>query len=344
MAKRNTQQIESDFLEIKKFVKSNPSVTSLNEIATAVEITVAQVKTSLSKHPRTYSNIQQLIEKNKTIESNVESKTMHENSEDNIYHQNPEAEKNSEKSVNFVIDASLMGIENLYYVLKKISYTGSKIILTSITIKELNAMQKYNDPSGLDARRILSMAATNGKLYKCIQIDESFSSHDECIIKYCANNKDNVILITCDKTMALLARTYDVKTTFLARTNNTSFVKSHFNCKQACSKINTLYYTEVIGEKLYISNMRSENRRVAVFSEGILYDNGMHELKIGDDVYVATKKESYFTFAHYRIISITTENNSFLVYSTRIYDPVQISNLPKANYKSFLRDFRRMVN
>ena len=77
-----------------------------------------------------------------------------------------------------------------------------------------------------------------------------------------------------------------------------------------------------------------------LISNGLEYTDGEHALKIGDDIYLATKKPEYMTFAHYQITSLSAENNCKLIYSKRIYKAAEILNLPKAGYKSFMRAFK----
>ena len=78
-----------------------------------------------------------------------------------------------------------------------------------------------------------------------------------------------------------------------------------------------------------------------LISEGIEYTDGMYELKTGDDVYIATKKYDYMTFAHYKVRHLTEKNNCDLIFSRRIYDEKGVIELPQAGYKSFMRNFKR---
>jgi rRNA-processing protein FCF1 len=393
MAKRTMKQIENDFTVSRNFVKDNPSITSVKEIAVGVGLTESQVRTSLERHPRVYSKIKQLIDENiekvkaqKLAEKEaIEAKKKAEKEARKAKKEAEKAELEAKKKaknealkakkakdeaeakvsqptkaneetdtaqpvtkktqVQFVIDASITGVENLHDILNKILSTKAKIILTSITIQELDKMQRFNDTDGNDARRILGMAAANLEDFHCVCIDETAGTPDDCIIKYCADNKENVVLLTSDKTMALTARTFGVKTHFLKQTkNNTSSVKSNFIHNKTGSRTNTLYAARRIGGKLFISDFTTPYRSILVLSNGIEYNDGVRELKVGDDVYLATKKDGYLTFAHYCITSLGAEDNCKLVFSKRIYDVTEITDLPVANYKSFMREFNRRVN
>lgn len=374
MAKRTTKQIENDFIVSKNFVNANTSITSIKEIAIGVGLTVSQVRTSLERHPRVYATIKQLIDENvekvkaqklaekEAIEAKKKAKKEARMAKKEAEKAELEAKKKAEddakaneetataqpitkkSDVQFVIDASITGVENLHNILNEIRSTGSKIVLTSITIQELDKMQKFNDTDGNDARRILGMAAANPEDFHCVRIDETAETHDDCIIKYCADNKENVVLLTSDKTMALTARTFGVKTHFLKQTQNNSSTKSNFTYNNNGSRANTLYAARRVGGKLFISDFTTPYRSILVLSNGIEYKDGVRELKVGDDVYLATKKDEYLTFAHYHITSLGAENNCKLVFSKRIYDVNEIEDLSVASYKSFMREFYRRVD
>ena len=64
------------------------------------------------------------------------------------------------------------------------------------------------------------------------------------------------------------------------------------------------------------------------------------ELKIGDNVFIASKKDDCITFAHYKMISVEATNNCELIFSRRIYDYSK-PDLPKIVYKNFFKDFLR---
>ena len=61
---------------------------------------------------------------------------------------------------------------------------------------------------------VIDASITGVKDFECVVIDETLETPDDCIIKYCAGNKSNVILFTADKTMDLKARAFGVKTKF----------------------------------------------------------------------------------------------------------------------------------
>ena len=163
-------------------------------------------------------------------------------------------------------------------------------------------------------------------------IDESYDTPDDCIIQYCAKNKENVILVTSDNEMVLKARMYGIQIHYMKQ-------KPEVNKNSE----KTLYYTHRINNKLYIPLLKNNNIEIRVFSNGIEYKEGEAELKIGDDVFIACKKPEYITFAHYKMTSLYVENNCRLVYSKRIYGNENI-DMSNAAYKSFLREFKHRLN
>lgn len=203
-------------------------------------------------------------------------------------------------------------------------------------------MQKFKDFDAKWARHILAIAAENNyENFYTVLIDENLENPDECIIKYCADHKNNVVLLIADKTMALKARMYGVKVRYFKRNN--SYANSNSNVQPSVnttSIINTLFVAGKIGGKLSISDFNTDHRSVKVISNGLEYTEGVCELKIGDDVYIVKKKNKYLTFAHYTMISLEARNNCKLVYSKRIYNISEIENLPKVDYKTFIRNFK----
>ena len=197
-------------------------------------------------------------------------------------------------------------------------------------------MQRFNDADGNDARYILALAAENSDNFKNILIDETLDIADDCIVKYCADNKEKVTLLTSDKTMALKARMYGVQVQYFKQTKSSTNPRINYPTN---SKIKTLIPVNRIGNRLVISNFHTNNMSICICSNGLEYTDGIKELKVGDDVFVATKKAEYITFAHYRMVSLCVENNCELIYSRRFYNYNDF-DVPKAAYKSFLKDFK----
>lgn len=355
MAKRTMNEIERDYKRIINVVATTP-VTSIKDIAKKLGLTESKVKTSLSKHPRIEEKIMVQLNKNKEavkvkkkaekealklqqeVKRVANQKVMEPKKTENLKVAN-KPEETADFEAGFLIDASIADIQESENILSKLSATQIKIILTSVTIKELEKMQKFHDIDAMGARHILEMAAENPDSFHTVLIDETLETPDDCIIKYCEDHKSKVTLLTSDKAMALKARMYGIQTQYFKKAKKT-FPATQPMAHSKRRKL-TLYDAKKEGDKLFITNFNDAYKSIMVISNGLEYTEGVYQLKIGDDVYLATKKTNYITFAHYQITSLDAENNCILIYYKRIYNVAQISNLQKAAYKFFMRDFNR---
>jgi len=350
--KRSQKEIEKDCKRIKEAAKN---ATSIKDLEDATGLSYAMIKTTLSKHPIIFKRIKEQLAVNREKaesevqepkESSVKVKAKAEpkaKNEANIETLKQEQVKISKKDSNlsaFVIDASITGIENLQDIISKILLSKEKIILTSLTIKELSKLQRFKDIYGKDAEYILTMAAENPDNFESVLIDETLDTPDNCIIKYCADNKENVILLTSDKEMAVTARGYSIKVQYFKKSKTQVNSKTTYTNN---SKIRTLIPAKRVGNKLLLSNFQTNTMSICVYSDGLEYNDGIRELKVGDDVFISTKKSDYITFAHYRIISLYAENNCKLMYSKRFYDYTNI-DVPTDSYMSFIKSFMHKHN
>ena len=369
--KRTMAEVNKDYRICKKYVDEHADVTSIREISKATGLSESQVTTSLERHPRVHKEILKKIADNqsklkakkaeeeakrkaelkaKKAEEKAKRKaeqeakktkakakrkagTENEKVNEEAKCKNEQEAKKTE-AVDFVIDASITGTDELSNMLDNICTTEHKIVLTSVTIYELEKMQKFHDRDGMDARRILTRAAGNLDNFECKLIDETLATPDDCIIKYCADNKEKVLLITSDKTMELKARMYGVKTRFIKQNKNGLDTRNI----AAEKRVHSLYAARKVGDKLLLECQKNSLRSYMVISGEQEYNSGVVELNEGDDVYVSTDKHEFMTFAHYKIISMSAENNCNLVFSRRLYDAKDIENMPE-QYQSFMREF-----
>lgn len=347
MATRTYKQVERDFRAIKKYVNKHTEVKSIKEIATALGLTVSQVQTSLSRHARVRKDIDEMMEKNRREyrnqmkDDNLAKKARKESDAESVNdsqknHEDAE-ERVSDNFERFVIDASIMGIDGLFDIFNEICSQKGKLVLTSMTIKELEKMQMFKDCYAKDARRILALAAENEDGFECVLIDEKQGTPDDSIIKYCADNKDSVVLMTADKTMSLKARTLGVRTRFFKHTR----IDIKETTKSCYPKKQTLYDAKKCDGKLVINEMEKPFRKILVISKGIEYNSGPRNLNVGDDVYIASKKEEYITFSHFKVTSLDSEKNCVFLYGTRLHALKDLERLPKGSYRSFMKAFLR---
>ena len=308
MARRSNQQIEEDYEKIKQSAYDEKAL-NFKQVSKKTWLTYVQIISTLKRFPLAYDRITEQLRLNRL-------------------------EKNSKSTPKtFVIDASICGIDGIREILEK-CLESSKIILTSITIRELESLQKTPDLFGIDARWILTLAANNPEKFESVKIDEDLPIPDDCIVKYCTSFKEKVLLLTADKTMSLKARADNVEVQYFQHSTNYSSKKKDSNF----SKEQTLWPARKIGEDLMIpaGKMQTDRQSICVRSGDKEYTDGDVALAIGDNVLIATSKGTYSTLVHFKVTSLEEVNNCRLVFSSKIGN----ANLPSF-YKSFIRDFKR---
>lgn len=342
MAKRTQKQIE---LDCKRIQEASKTATSFKQIGEITGLTQSEIRTSLSKHPRISKKVQSKVEENKATTEFENSKK--ENAQSEV--KKTKTKKQESAKVNnefdyemgFVIDTSMVEVDAIIHMLCNICETDAKVILTSIVRQELNVMQFVKrDYKAKRARNIMAMAAQNPSKFCNVLIDETLPTHDDCIVKYCVENKERVILLTADKNMALDAREKAVKVEFFKKAFKTiKTLKKSTISKKGKVDVRTLYPARSVNNKLIIMEMQGEKRDIRVWSNGQEFSEGIVELKVGDDVFVAAVKKNFITFAHYQMITVYEEDNCKLMYCGKIFNCNEIDALPKEEYKSFARDF-----
>ena len=235
MQRRPAAIVERDYRLIKKYVDSHPNIKSLKEISTALGLTESMVITSLSHHPRVYKNLKERINSNK--EEALKSA----------------AEEAKKLTQTYVIDASITGFIEVFSLIN-VMLKESSIILTNVTIRELEKLQKYTDTPGHNARRLLAMAAGNEK-FICVKIKENQVTADMNIVCYCAENKDTTTLVTADKTMALYARSLDVKVRFLSNGPKVVSTSKASSSKNSTTKVSTTKVSTPVEKQHEVTKM-----------------------------------------------------------------------------------------
>lgn len=332
MAKRTPTEIEKDFKRIREAAETAKSIADLER---ATGLSRIMINTTLEKHPIVRARIMERLQANK---EKAKLKAQHSEKNDSESKKSMDIAEDNHK---YVIDASITGTVNMRSILEKIqSEDASNIVLTSITIRELKKLESLRDIQGFDATYIMNRALDYPDIYKPVLIDETIGTPDDCIMKYCADNKEKLTLLTADKEMALNARMYGVEVQFMRyeRTN-----KEKTPGRTPVRK-ETLIPAVIINGKLCIARFYTHKMSIRVYSEGIEYNSGIKELKVGDDVLIAKIKETYIVFAHYRMTSLDKTNNCELVFSRRIPDIYKIDSLENEKYRTFIKDFRYIHN
>lgn len=343
--RRTPEEMERDYREIKQIAKK---AKTMKEIQETMDLSYGELRTTLAKYTGAEKKIKEQLEKNrqkakekrkaKPKQTPVKPKQKKEERIEETKQETVENKKKEEATTenkNIVIDVSITGLKEFEEIFSQIMKSKQKVILTSTTISELEKMQTFNDLKAVHARYILGTAAENNEKFENILIDETKGTPDECIIYYCAQHNKEVNLFTSDKTMTLKARMYSVQVTYFKQEPKKE--ANNANKKQE-PIIKTLFAANKIGNKLIVTEFHTPNRSLSIFSDNEEYLGGVRELKIGDDVFIATQKIDYVAFAHYQMISLEKVNNCRLIFSKRIYDKEECKLL-KEEYQTFLNNF-----
>lgn len=335
MPRRTQKQIELDCKRIQEAAKT---ATSMKEIEEATGLSQSEINTSLNKHPIISKRVRKQVEDNKAAAEREPKRKLNFEEKDNRA-QVVEPHNDEDFKFGFVIDTSMVEVKSIYEMLCEICATEAKIILTSVVRQELNKMQFFKkDYKAKRARSILAMAAEKPEKFVNVAIDETLETHDDCIVKYCADNSSRVTLLTADKNMALDAREKAVKVEYFKQSFTEIRALNKFKYKKE-SDVRTLNPARKIDNKLVIMEMQGEKRDIRVLSKGQELADGIVEIKVGDEVLIAAKKKDCITFAHYKVINTYEEDNCKLIYSCRIYRYNQIAELHNEAYRSLARDF-----
>lgn len=250
--------------------------------------------------------------------------------------QNLDIQGNENNIAGFVIDTSICGIQNQRELFERLieacDKSGLKIILTTVTIDELDLLQKRNIENSQNARNILNSAVNDSLHFKAIEVDKEFALADDCILNFCNEHKKSVALLTADKAMYLKANAKGIQTCYF------------YPPPYIQNPIRTLYYTKKEGDRLLIApTFDPISTAVRIVSDTFEYDilksREPYELHIGDNVFIAKSKKNYVSFYHFRMISLNDTINCIVKYHKRIYSMYDIELLPQGNYKSFINDF-----
>lgn len=372
--KRSFVEMQAD---VKRLLEAAKTVSTMAELTKVTGMPYAKISRTFSKYPDAFEKLKKQLATNlansksqkkaekaatplEGLEVSLEPKQ-----ELNVSTTKPaqnatciDQDEEPEFTCGFVVDASIMKLDGADIFLNRLLATEGKIILTSMTIKELDKMQGFEDTQGLNARHFLARAANEPELFICVQIDETIGIPDDCIIAYCRRHRDKVTLLTGDKVMALKARSYPrpVKVQYFAANDSLDEQKEKPDTKGSRSasnsanrgntqyKICTLIPAKKYNGKLQIFEFETTTQSIRVTSDGKHYFSVPYELHIGDDILIATQKSAFITFVHYRVISLSETNNCETIFSKQLPLDSPLTSIRNSNYLSFLRKFMEVHN
>lgn len=109
------------------------------------------------------------------------------------------------KEIDIVFDASVCGAEKFELLLSNLIFEHMKIVLTDLTLREVNKLTKLDTESGSNARHLLRTAKIYRSNFILTRINQEHSNPDDNLLEYCQKNKDSVILYSVDNEMCLQA-------------------------------------------------------------------------------------------------------------------------------------------
>lgn len=236
-----------------------------------------------------------------------------------------------------VLDTSVVGTYEINMILEEAKREEIKVVLTTVTIRELKKLRDNDDEQGRDAKFISGEAARDIQGYEEVLIDENGESPDDCIIRYCEENKENVILYSADVEMVLLARAHHIEVYILTKIpNKTNNVQ----------KLVTLAQLRPINDGIYITEYKNSNQLICIYRGDLKFTDGARRLMLNDDIFIANKAVGYFSFTHWQVVNENAENNCRRVYYKRFYNyqelefPEELTK--KALYMDFMKNFRKL--
>lgn len=301
MKKRTKKEIATDF---KKVIKLAEKATTFEEISKKTGLSYMQLKTTLGDK---FEKVKEQLQANKVSAST-------------------QIEKN-----NLVIDASICAVHNVREYISEQMTAGKKFIVTSVTIRELDMLQKINDFSGRNARWLLAIAADNPENFKAVLINETLGIPDDCIISYCLRNVSTVELLCADKVMALKARCHNISVHYF-KVDTALKPPSPKNC------IEPFLHTKRVKTALTLGDLQRPNLSIRVISHRKEYNDGEISLQFNDDILVAMTEGTSILFFHYRVTSLQGMDNFLVIYSQK-YDLFSKISLSEYAYMKFLKDF-----
>lgn len=356
--KRSIVEMQAD---VKRLLKASETATTMAELTKVTGMPYAKISRTFSKYPDAYEKLKKQLATNLanskskakseaaavaieeplnvSLEPKPETSAITAKSAEAIQHVDQDEEP--EFTCGFVVDASIMQLADADIFLDRLLVTEAKIILTSITLKELDKMQSFEDEQAIHTKYFLARAAREPNLFICVQIDETLGIPDDCIIAYCRQYRNKVTLLTADKMMALKARTYPrpVQVQYFSASDSLDEGKNNSNNRN----VRTLIPAKLYNGKLQIFNFETHTQSICAISNGKQYFSGPFELHIGDDILIATQKSTYITFAHYHLISLNEKDNCELILSKRL--PLDGSfSFMNPVYSSFLKRFMETHN
>ena len=119
----------------------------------------------------------------------------------------------------YVLDNSVIGKMAILEFISELIEKDEKIVITCLFIKGLEESLKENLSFSKIATELLSIIAEDEEHFEVVKVDEEEKYVDDCIMAYCCESLEKVVLVVGNGLRATKSRLYEVKYVFLSEKN-----------------------------------------------------------------------------------------------------------------------------
>lgn len=347
--KRSMRDILNDISRIKEAAES---CNSWSEMETKLNLTYSQIKTTLSYYPAIESYVVKALESDSTAENESEHQVSIPSIVEKTYLKEPSRSEfnlftNNKK---YVLDTSICSIKQIDEMFFWLFATNSKIIITSVVNNELEKLKTqkevrttWKSVSALRANRILWWIASTPDRFETVSIP-MYGTYDDRILEYCqCLNRDEVVLLTSDKHMAVDARVRGINVIFFSniaeneriiemKKKYVSSIPTGLTFKLNHTPMQEEWEEPSKPERITLSigsfkrgvlvinqpEFKMRSQKVVVYKEGKRYTKGPIRLEKDMQVLNIQKKANSFEVLHVQITGIAPQNNCHVLFSRTI--------------------------
>lgn len=169
MAKRTNAQIEKDYKTWRNLLLEDSSITSWNELASKANVSVAEVRTSFSKHPVVYSRFQKLFDERKASSTTKRTRKTPKTVSETKSH-TPITTKLTGSQDVIICDVPVL-IDCINHLLEY-----PKVVVPSSVFGKIYGMAKnHTNPCHTEARRALTCIDSNHEKFIVMKNDAEIS-------------------------------------------------------------------------------------------------------------------------------------------------------------------------
>lgn len=324
---------------LTKILEASETCKSIVELSKVTGFSDFIIKNVLAKFPDEEVKIKENLAKNKASQkATCKSKNSMSTSRNN-----------AECSV-VMLDTSVSYVNGIFGILEEYVKDGKILGITDVVLEKLATLQKTIGADGSDACNFLYIIMDNLSVFQLFEVKHSMLERetvDEAIIRATLDLGKNALLLTSDEKMYIKAALKGVKVELLSNPRGQE-KKFEFNLEKTREKskenkkIKAKTFIDAHEEngKLLFIRKKRKTQLVKIFSKfGEEKYGDKIELKIGDHVFICTKRKDYISFLDYEVYFLKADG--FLErYSTKSYNCDAIVNVENHDYKKFIEQAR----